>query len=108
MLCGFREVGEGTRLKLQDLLQDLDPDVAEVALWALRSIRGAEYVEQLTVAALLPNATREWRWVLLDALLAMGDLGDDGGPRPGWLNRLEPVLSTDMWDYAWEKIKTRR
>jgi hypothetical protein len=108
VLCGFQEVGEGTWLKLQDLLQDLDPDVAEVALWALRSIRGAEYVEQLTVAALLPNATREWRWVLLDALLAMGDLGDEGGPRPGWLNRLEPVLSTDMWDYAWEKIKTRR
>jgi hypothetical protein len=108
VLCGFRQAGEGTRLKLRDLLQDVDPDVADVALWALRSIRRAEYAEQLTSAALVPEAKREWRWVLLDALLALADLGDEGGQRPGWLHQLEPVLSADMWDHAWKKIKSGR
>lgn len=106
VLCGFREAGEGTRLKLRDLLQDVDPDVADVALWALGAIRRAEDAEQLAAAALVPEATREWQWVLLDSLLSIGDLGDEGGPRPGWLRRLE--LSSDMWDYAWKKIKTGR
>ncbi len=108
VLCGFREADEGTRLKLRDLLQDVDPDVAEVALWALGSIRRTEDAEQLAAAASVLEPTREWQWVLLDALLSIGDLGDEGGPSPGWLQQLGPVLSADMWNYAWKQIKTRR
>jgi hypothetical protein len=108
VLCAFREVGQEVRSRLLDLLQDGDPDVPEAALFALRSVRRSEEAEHLVAAALVPEVTREWRWVLLDALLSIGDLGDKGGPTPGWLRELKSVLPPEMWNYAWGKIKSGR
>jgi hypothetical protein len=45
---------------------------------------------------------------LLDSLLALADLGDEGSGLPQWLRQLHPVLPADMWDYAWDKLKKRR
>jgi hypothetical protein len=108
VLSGFREPDEVVRWKLQELLNDMDEAVSEASLWALRSIRRAEYARQLIAAAETPGAGADWRWVLLDSLLAVADLGDEGTGAPGWLRQLRPVLSADMWTHAWEELKTRR
>jgi len=108
VLSGFRAPDEGVRRKLQELLDDVDDAVSEASLWALRSIRRAEYTRELIAAAETPGAGVDWRWVLLDSLLAVADLGDEGTGAPGWLGQLEPVLSADMWTHAWQELKKRR
>ena len=108
ILCAFRHTSEATRLKLRELLQDVDQEVVEAALTALRSIRRAGYADQLAAVAMAPSIAKEWRWVLLDSLLGIADLGDEGALLPDWLRQLRPVVPADMWEYAKEKLKKRR
>jgi hypothetical protein len=108
VLCGFRNPDEVINGRLEELLDDVDENVSEASLWALRSIRRAEYARQLIAAAEVPGAGVDWRWVLLDSLFAVADLGDEGTGAPGWLRQLKSVLSADMWTHAWKELEKGR
>jgi hypothetical protein len=107
VLCAFRDIGEPVRHKIRELLLDPDQEVTRAALWSLRHIRHTQYTASLAAAFSATDCAREWRWILLDALLVLGDLGDEKQALPAWLQQ-DPPLPTDMWDYAIAEVKKRR
>ena len=89
------------------MLEDPEEDVAKAAHEALRMRRDAREAELLS-DALETEQEPGRRWVLLDALLDLGDPGSNDHPLPDWVVRAlrgRPFLERD---YIREKLEKRR
>jgi hypothetical protein len=92
---------------LESLAADPDDTVVTSATRALSFQRAARNAAEL-MAALRAEQDVGRRWILIDALLASGDPGDDHGPFPRRVNELfgsSPCLERE---YVSEKMRERR
>lgn len=106
VLGGFCEDDAGIEALLRTLILDMDGEVAAEALAALERRRRRRDEVQLKTR-ILATRDRHQRWLSIDGLLRVGDLGDEG-TLPRWLRELEAVLDADMWEHAVEKVKKLR
>jgi hypothetical protein len=92
---------------LRKLVGDPDEEVAQAARDALLKQRDARAVESL-LTSVLSMEDPGLRWILLDALLQLGDPGDEYQPWPAWaltVARDRPSLERD---YINDRLKERR
>ena len=92
---------------VRDCLGDADSSVADSAHEALEMLHDGATANAL-LEALRTETDNTHRWVLLDALWAVGDPGDAQQPWPTWAQRAASYLSHSKDAYLAEQIKKRR
>jgi hypothetical protein len=92
---------------VRSCLSDEDVSVYETACETLHRLQIARNVIDL-VEAFRTEANPARRWVLLDAALDTGDLGDKHRPAPKWLQRMCADLPYLTVNYVEECLKERR
>lgn len=106
-LCAYRECEEPIRQQLYELLQDIDEDVAQAALHALRERTRAQEATAL-VQTLTSTQNRAQQWLLLEALLNIADVGDEGRRYPLWAQEIGTFITVDMAIYLRDELLKRR
>lgn len=91
---------------VRECLDDDDVSVYEAACHAVRRLHETEIVDQL-VDAYLAECERARRWILLDAALETGDLGNEHRPAP-WIVRMCAEMPSLLQTYVAEKMEKRR
>jgi hypothetical protein len=106
-LAGRLPSDEWLLVAVRDCLGDADSSVADAAHEALEMLHDGATANAL-LEALRTETDNTHRWVLLDALWAVGDPGDAQQPWPTWAQRAAGYLSHSMDAYLAEQIKKRR
>ena len=106
-LAGRLPSDEWLLAAVRDCLGDADSSVADSAHEALEMLHDGATANAL-LEALRTETDNTHRWVLLDALWAVGDPGDAQQPWPTWAQRAAVYLSHSMDAYLAEQIKKRR
>ena len=106
-LAGRLPPDEWLLVAVHDCLGDADSSVADAAHEALELLHD-EATANALIEALRTETDNTHRWVLLDALWAVGDPGDAQQPWPTWAQRAAGYLSHAMDAYLAEQIKKRR
>lgn len=104
---GFAETSKMVTGTVRACLDDEDASVYEVACQAWHRLEASSNAAEL-VEAFLQEQDVHRRWLLLDAALDTGDLGDDHLPAPEWVQTMGRTMSPLMADYAGEQIKKHR
>jgi hypothetical protein len=94
------------RRAIRSRLEDTDDKVATAAGEALKSLEDAAIAEEL-VEAVQSEPDSAHRWALLDALVGIADLGDEGVAWPSWARRVAPGLPLAMRDRLRKALQER-
>lgn len=106
-LVGWAEPSAQVLASVHRLLDDSDQQVASAAQDALDRCSNQREVGKLA-DAVVTETKPDRRWILLDALIMLGDPGDDGGSRPAWCLAVSKALPPAMRQYLGERVQERR
>lgn len=105
-LSGFLRPTPDLRLAVRSLLGDTDQRVATAAAQSLDRLRRQEIVIEL-VEAFNAEVDPVHKWVLLDAVVAVADPGQEGTP-PYWIEDFQDRLTPAMELHLVASLKKRR
>jgi HEAT repeat protein len=107
VLCMHGVFGGSLQDSLRRLLNDPSRDVATAAREALEAIESRRNTDRL-VEAIMEEKDVSHRWVLLDAIIASADPGDERQEWPDWARRIVDFLPFAMQRCLAEGIDKRR
>jgi hypothetical protein len=105
-LARFLERSDDLSEKIRELADDPDNRVALAASDAFDELRNSRIASELA-QAFATERDPAHRWTLLDALIDIGDPGDDDSGVP-WFTQVSNALTPAMILHMNERIKTRR
>jgi hypothetical protein len=105
-LARFLEWSDDLSEKIRELADDPDNQVALAASDAFDQLRNSRTAKEL-VEAFATELDPVHRWALLDALIEIGDPGDENSGVP-WLPRVSDGITPAMSEHIKERIKKRR
>ena len=106
-LAGWRRVDDAVTAMVERCLDDVSEDVVKAAHEAWARIGRSQEVQRI-VLAFREGVDESRQWMLIDALLAIGDPGDKNQAWPWWAREVAECVPSFVRVYLKQEIRKRK